>query len=113
MSRTRAGSMPAAGVRSSRVEPLAYARAAEVPVYVHQDHRGRGIGRALLAALVARGRADGLGVLLARVEASGRASLALHRALGFRPIGTMRRVGEKLGRILDVELLDLHLDGAR
>jgi len=88
----------------------AYARAAEVSIYVHQDHRGRGIGRALLAELIARGRAAGLGVLLARVESSGAASLAVHRALGFRPIGTMRRVGEKAGRLLDVVLLDLHLD---
>jgi len=91
-------------------ERCAYARAAEVSIYVHQDHRGRGIGRALLAELIARGRAAGLGVLLARAESSGAASLALHRALGFRPIGTMRRVGEKAGRLLDVVLLDLHLD---
>ena len=72
--------------------------------------RRRGIGRALLADLIARGRAAGLGVLLARIESSGGASLALHRAFGFQPIGTMRRVGEKSGRLLDVELLDLHLD---
>lgn len=90
----------------------AYARAAEVSIYVHQDHRSHGIGRALLGELIARARAAGLGVLLARIETSGTVSLALHRALGFRSFGTMRRVGEKLGRILDVELLDLHLDGA-
>ena len=88
----------------------AYARAAEVSIYVHRDDRGRGIGRALLDELIARGRAAGLGVLLARIEASGAASMRLHRAVGFRPIGTMRRVGEKFGRLLDVELLELHLD---
>ncbi|HZP42668.1 MAG TPA: GNAT family N-acetyltransferase [Candidatus Binatia bacterium] len=90
----------------------AYARAAEDSVYVRPGHRGRGVGRALLEELLRRARAAGLGVVIARIETSGAASLALHRALGFRPIGTMRRVGEKLGRILDVELLDLHLDGA-
>src|SRR5881397_1103955 len=83
------------GSLSAWSDRCAYARAAEVSVYVHQDHRGHGIGRALLAELIVRGRA---------------ASLALHRALGFQPIGTMRRVGEKSGRLLDVELLDLHLD---
>ena len=98
------------GSLSAWSDRCAYARAAEVSVSVHQDHRGRGIGRALLADLIARGRAAGLGVLLARIESSGAASLALHRARGFKPIGTMRRVGEKSGRILDVELLDLHLD---
>lgn len=88
----------------------AYARAAEVSVYVHRDHRGRGVGRALLGELVTRGRAAGLGVLLARVVAESEASRRLHQQLGFVRIGTMRRVGEKFGRILDVELLDLQLD---
>lgn len=90
----------------------AYARAAEVSVYVHHHHRGRGAGKALLAELVARASAAGLGVLLARVVAEQTASLRLHEALGFTRIGTMRRVGEKHGRILDVELLDRHLDAA-
>jgi phosphinothricin acetyltransferase len=89
----------------------AYARAAEISVYVHHEHRGRGLGRALLADLIARGGAAGLGVLLARIEASGAASLRLHRSVGFHDIGIMRRVGEKFGRILDVALLELHLDG--
>jgi phosphinothricin acetyltransferase len=89
----------------------AYTRTAETSVYVHQDYRGRGVGRALLAELVRRARAAGLGVLVARIESSGASSLALHRRLGFADIGTMRRVGEKFGRLLDVVLLDLHLDG--
>lgn len=88
----------------------AYARAAEVSVYVHRDRRSRGIGGALLADLIARAREAGLGVLLARIAGENRTSLALFRRAGFKPVGTMRRVGEKFGRILDVELLDLHLD---
>lgn len=89
----------------------AYARAAEISVYVHRDHRGRGVGRELLADLIARARAAGLGVLLARIAGENKASLALFRKAGFQSIGTMRRVGEKFGRVLDVELLDFHLDG--
>ncbi len=42
----------------------------------------------------------------------GGASMALHQAVGFGHFATMRRVGEMLGRILDVQLLDLHLDGS-
>jgi len=90
----------------------AYARAAEVSVYVHADHRERGVGRALLEALIARARAAGLGVLLARVAGPAEGpSMALHQAVGFGHFATMRRVGEKFGRLLDVQLLDLHLDG--
>ena len=89
----------------------AYARTAENSVYVRKDARGRGAGRALLEALLARARAAGISVILARVADGNPASLRLHEALGFRPVGTMRRVGEKFGRVLDVTLLDLHLDG--
>lgn len=89
----------------------AYARAAEVSVYVHRDHRGKGVGRALMEGLVARGRGAGLGVLLARISMDGDASVKLHESLGFLRIGTMHRVGEKFGRILDVDVFELHLDG--
>ena len=56
------------------------------------------------------GRAAGLGVLLARICTEGEPSIALHRRQGFQTIGIMRRVGEKLGRVLDIELMDLQLD---
>lgn len=89
----------------------AYARAAEVSVYVDRARRGAGVGRALLRDLIDRGRRAGLGVLITRIcTADGPESLRLHKSLGFQRIGTMRRVGEKAGRLLDVELLDLHLN---
>ncbi len=89
----------------------AYDRTAEVSVYVHKDHRGKGVGRRLLTELIQQGRNGGLGVLLARIAAEQVPSLGLHLALGFQHVGTMRRVGEKFGRVLDVELLDYQLDG--
>lgn len=91
----------------------AYARAAENSVYVHADHRGKGLGGALLDHLIARARRAGLGVILARVVEGNPASVALHESRGFQTIGVMRRVGEKFGRILDVHLMDLHLDLGR
>ena len=91
----------------------AYARAAEVSIYIHRDARGRGLGRALLGALIQRARAIGLGVLLARIVGTGGASNRLHESLGFTHIGSMRRVGQKFGKILDVELYDLQLDEDR
>lgn len=86
-----------------------YARTAEVSVFVAEDARGAGAGRALLGELIARARAAGLGVLLSRIGGESQASIALHGALGFRHLCTMQRVGEKFGRVLDVELFDLQL----
>jgi phosphinothricin acetyltransferase len=88
----------------------AYRRTAENAVYVHPDQRGRGLGRLLLVELIDRARAIGISVLVARVVEGNPASKHLHESVGFRSIGVMRRVGEKFGRVLDVRILDLHLD---
>jgi phosphinothricin acetyltransferase len=89
----------------------AYRRTGEVSVYVDTARRGAGIGRALLTDLVERAHSiPEIHVLLARIAQPNPASVAVHEAAGFRSFGTQRRCGEKLGRILDVELFDLHLD---
>ena len=90
----------------------AYARAAENAVYVHADHRGKGVGRALLTELIRIAPQRDVKVLLARIVEGNPASQALHEALGFQTIGVMRRVGEKFGRVLDVRLMDLQLDAS-
>jgi L-amino acid N-acyltransferase len=90
----------------------AYARAAENAVYVHRDHRGRGVGHALLAELIRLAPQRDIQVLLARIVEGNPASVALHVAHGYQAIGVMRRVGEKFGRVLDVRLMDRHLDQA-
>jgi L-amino acid N-acyltransferase len=86
-----------------------YDRTAEVSVFVAESARRSGAGRALLAELIERARAAGLGVMLSRVGGESAASIALHGALGFRHLCTMQRVGEKFGRVLDVELFDMQL----
>ncbi len=87
----------------------AYNRTVENSVYVHRDCRGQGIGKRVLRELIARARAAGLGVIVARIAEGNPESLALHKAHGFEEIGVMRRVGEKFGRLLDVHMLDLQL----
>ena len=87
----------------------AYARAAENAVYVSRDHRGQGVGRALLGELIRQAPGRGVHVLLARIVEGNPASLALHEALGYQTIGVMRGVGEKFGRVLDVRLMDRQL----
>lgn len=89
----------------------AYRRTAEVSEYVDPEHRGKGIGKGMLGELVERARDRDIAVLLARVSQPNPASIAMHVALGFATFGTQRRCGEKFGKVLDVELMDRHLDG--
>ena len=88
----------------------AYERTAEVSIYVHQNERGRGIGRSLLMALVEQGRLEGHHVLISRSGASNEASRHLHLRAGFRSVGVMHQVGLKFGRFLDAELFELLLE---
>ncbi|MEZ5288223.1 MAG: N-acetyltransferase family protein [Vicinamibacterales bacterium] len=88
----------------------AYKYTVEHSVYVHRDHRGRGVGRALVEAVVARARAQGYHNVIAGIEASNAASRALHLALGFEYCGVVRHAGFKFGRWLDLELYQRLLD---
>ncbi len=87
----------------------AYAGVAEVSVYVANQVRGGGIGRALLAALIESARGGGLWTLQASIFPENEASLALHRSLGFREVGFRERVGRLDGVWRDVLLLELRL----
>jgi L-amino acid N-acyltransferase YncA len=87
----------------------AYERTAEVSIFVHREHRGRGVGTLLLCRLIDEARRVGHHVLIARTEASNEASRQLHLGAGFRSVGVMHEVGHKFGRYLDAELLELPL----
>jgi len=84
----------------------AYRYSAEDSVYVAEHARGRGVGRALLSALVREAEAAGVRQLLAVVGDSANAgSIGLHRAAGFAEVGVLRAVGWKLGAWRDVVLM--------
>ena len=89
---------------------LGYRHTREVSVYLAPDAQGRGLGRSLYDALLASLRDDGMHVALAGVALPNDASLALHRACGFEEVGTMREVGRKFDRWLDVMWLQKLLD---
>jgi phosphinothricin acetyltransferase len=86
-----------------------YRGVGEESVYVAERARGRGIGRALLEALIASARAGGLWTLQAGVFPENEASVALHRSLGFREVGVRERIGRLEGAWRDVVLLELRL----
>jgi phosphinothricin acetyltransferase len=84
-----------------------YAGVAWESVYVGTDARGRGVGRALLDALIAASEAAGLWTLMAGVQAENVPSLALHESVGFRRVGVQVAMGrDPAGRWRDVVLLE-------
>jgi len=85
----------------------AYSRTVEVSVYVDQDHRRLGVGRALMRALIDAGRGRGHHSLLARISSDNEASVLLHAECGFRVVGTLHEVGTKFGRLLDVTIMEM------
>jgi L-amino acid N-acyltransferase YncA len=87
-------------------ERCVYAGVAEVSVYVTAAQRGRGVGRALLSALVDRSEDAGIWTLQAGIFPENRASVALHVGRGFRVVGLRERVGRHRGVWRDVLLLE-------
>ncbi len=90
----------------------AYRFSVENSVYVAPGLEGRGVGRALLEVLIARCTALGLRQMIAVVGDSGHLpSIAFHESLGFTRIGTLRAVGFKFGRWVDIVILQRALGG--
>jgi L-amino acid N-acyltransferase YncA len=87
----------------------AYRWAADVTVYVAPSHHRRGVGRRLYTELLDRLRAQRLCVACAGVTLPNAASVGLHRAMGFEPVGVYKRIGWKLGAWRDVMWLQLEL----
>ena len=84
----------------------AYRYTVENSVYVADEMQGRGIGRSLLATLIARCEAGPWRQMVAVIGDSGNtASIALHEQLGFRMVGRLEAVGFKLGRWVDSVLM--------
>jgi L-amino acid N-acyltransferase YncA len=83
-------------------ERAAYGWSVEVTAYISTAHRRRGLGRALYTSLFSILRQQGYFKAFAGITLPNEASVALHEAMGFEPVGVYRGVGYKLGRWLDV-----------
>jgi L-amino acid N-acyltransferase YncA len=83
-----------------------YAGVIEHSVYVHPGHSRRGIGAALLGALVQSTEAAGIWTIQSSVFPENTASLALHERAGFRVVGVRERVGHHHGQWRDTVLIE-------
>jgi len=97
------------GALSEYRDRAAYSTTVENSVYVRRDMVRRGIGRALVTALLNRAEASGFHSVIARIEASGTASRALHESCGYTLVGIEREVGRKFGHWMSVALMQCML----
>jgi L-amino acid N-acyltransferase len=118
----RVGRFPVVGVEDSDGRLLAfgsygtfrawpaYKYTVEHSVYVERDHRRLGLGRVVMQALIAEARRSDVHAMLGGIDTSNAPSIALHERLGFAHVGTLRQVGFKFGRWLDLAFYQLLLD---
>lgn len=86
-------------------ERIAYAKTAEISIYVKEEFRSRGYGKKLMAKILEDGKAAGLHTIIAGIAEGNPVSIRIHEEFGFKHIGVMKEVGEKFGRVLDVYLM--------
>jgi len=83
-----------------------YAGVVEHSVYVRPDAQGRGVGAALLAALIGSTESAGIWTIQSGIFPENAASIRLHERAGFRVVGTRHRIGRHHGRWRDVTFLE-------
>jgi phosphinothricin acetyltransferase len=104
------GEIAGYGYASAYRTRSAYRFTLENSIYVDERHRGRGVGSALLQALIARCRRGPWRQMLAIIgDSANAASIGVHRKAGFRQVGVLERVGFKHGRWVDSVLMQLEL----
>lgn len=93
-------------------ERAAYRYTVEDSIYVREDVRGQGVGKALVARLIAEATAAGFRQMLALIgDSDNVSSIGMHASLGFTRNGVLRATGLKFGRTLDVVIMQRRLDG--
>ncbi len=87
----------------------AYKYTVEHSVYIHHDHRGRGLGQALMKEIIFRAIEQGYHVLIGGIDAANKPSIRLHEKLGFVCSGIIKQAGFKFGQWLDLAFYQLTL----
>lgn len=107
------GAVVGYGCASEFRERPAYQRSTEISIYLDERHRGRGLGRAMLDALLVELEQRGFATVIAGLTLPNPASEALFTSAGFELSGTFRNVGFKFGRWHDVMFLQRSIGDGR
>ena len=87
----------------------AYKYTVESSVYIHPEHKGKGIAKLLYKPLIELAQANDVHTLVAGIDAANLASIKLHEHFGFREVGHFKEVGFKFDRWLDLKFMQLIL----
>lgn len=87
----------------------AFRKSVEHSVYVSNKSRGKGIGKALLQALIKKAKAENYHTLIAGIDAENKSSLIFHEKMGFEKAGHLKEAGYKFDRWLDLVFMQLML----
>lgn len=88
----------------------AYDNTAEISIYIDKDNQSIGIGNRLIAEIIKIARKNKLHVIIARIAGKNEISVNLHKKYGFTYVGSLKEVGFKFNRYIDVHLMQLILD---
>ncbi|TDX51630.1 GNAT family N-acetyltransferase [Orenia marismortui] len=83
----------------------AYSGTTEISLYVDKEYRGQGIGKALMKRIIEHANTnDQIHTIIARITGENKISIDLHQKFGFEFVGTLKEVGYKFERYVDVHL---------
>ncbi|KAB2328309.1 N-acetyltransferase [Cytobacillus depressus] len=91
----------------------AYQYSIEHSVYVDKEYRKKGIGTSLMKELIAIAKEREYMTLIAGIDAANEKSIAMHKNFGFVHSGTIKKVGYKFNRWLDLAFYQLELNGPK
>ena len=83
----------------------AYADTAELSLYIKSDYRNQGIGKKVMQAILDEGQKVGLHTVISRIAGGNDISVHLHTQFGFEDVGVMKEVGNKFGKLLNVDIM--------
>jgi len=89
----------------------AYKYTIEHSVYVHKNHRGKGVGVTLMKELIKAANSKGYATMVAAIDAANDVSKIMHKKLGFSECGTIKKAGYKFGKWLDLTFYQYELRG--